>query len=292
MRYLLIFAVLLGCGEEAATGDDEPAPEPEPEVITSRLSILDFLDFQPEVDGVSDGFDIDGRISTYMDDETCRRGDFTAPDGTEGIDNQIAKLLPALEIAGATALTGLVQGAIRDGGLLVMFQLDDVDDWRNDPEVTVTARMGTGRPLLGTDGELLSGQTFELREDSPDNVAAAAWIEDGVLHAGPMIVSLPIVVFEVQYDLTLVDARIRADLTFDGGMASGVVGGALAIADLVEITRVADSRVMGTPFTTVLLPLLRGAADLERGEDGNCTYISAAMRFSAVSGFLFAEEDR
>lgn len=288
MRAVLLCAVLAaGCDDGLEATVPDAAVAPEPEAVTSRLSIIDYLDIEPETEGVSEGFDIDDSVSTYLDDATCRKGDFVAPDGTEGIDNQLAKLLPALEAAGATALPGLVQGAIRDGGLLVMFQIDDAQDWVNDDDVRVTARIGSGRPLLGTDGELLSGQTFALHDDTPDTVAAAAHIEDGVLYAGPLTIALPIVVFQVQYQLTLSGAYLRAELTFDGGMADGVVGGAVSLAELTEIARVADSRVMGDPFTTVLVPLMRNAADVNPGDDGVCTSISAALEFSAVSGFLF-----
>lgn len=284
----LLLPLVAACGDEPEATDagaDAPvAPGSAP--ATSRLSVVDFLDFVSEEAGVTIGFDLDDRVSDYQDDATCRKPDFTSPDGEEGIDNQLARLVPALQAAGATALPGLVQGAIRDGGLLVMFQLHQVDDWQNDDDVRVMARIGAGRPLLGTDGELLSGQTFGLHENTPDTTAAAR-IEDGVLTAGPFDVKVAIVVFELLYELTLHGAWLRATLTFDGGMADGVIGGGVDIAEITEIAAVADSRVMGEPFTTILVPLVRNNADLDPAADGVCTRISASLRFTAVSGFLF-----
>lgn len=293
MRRLLLLALLLGCDDAgttpAAEAPDAAAPDATVEaVVRPRLAMLDSLDITREMPGrVALGFDLDGRVSDHRDDESCRNPDYTSPDGEPGIDNQLAILTPALDAAGADALPGLIRNSIRDGGLLVLLQLDGVDDQEDDDEVTLTLRIGDGRPLLGTDGELLSGQTFALAADSPDTVAESAWIEDGWLTAGPFELQLPIGVFDLLYRVTLRGAWLRARLTYDGGLAEGIIAGGIPVAELLEVARVADSRVGGDPFSTLLGPILRREADLERDADGVCQAISGTFTFSAVSAFLY-----
>lgn len=170
-----------------------------------------------------------------------------------------------------------------------MLQLDGVDDLTHDDDVTLTLRVGQGLPLLGTDGELLSGQTFDVSPESEDVVAERAWIEDGVLHAAPFLLHLQIEVFGVRYVVALHHAHLRAALTFDGGLADGYLGGAIPTAELLAVALTADSRVGGDPFAAFFGPVLTRNADLEPGADGKCTMLSGTFRFSAVSAFLFAE---
>jgi hypothetical protein len=166
-----------------------------------------------------------------------------------------------------------------------MFQLDGVDDRRDDPEVTLTLRAGAGTPLLGTDGLLLAGQTFALHPESPEVTAGAARLTGGVLEAGPFDLPIPVSVFGFSYRLLLTDTRLRARLTEDGGLADGLLGGAVAYEDLREVGRIAamdDGSVL-----PAIEAVFGGALDLRPGADGVCTHVSGAFRFTAVSAFLY-----
>ena len=81
-----------------------------------------------EPTGVSLGVDIDQRVSSGDDAQSCFRSDLVSPDGEEGIDNQFAKILPLVEAVGGEAIEGLAQGIINQGRLLIMFQLSALDD--------------------------------------------------------------------------------------------------------------------------------------------------------------------
>jgi hypothetical protein len=270
---------------EDSTGDvgtdvAEP-PEPEP-----WLTVVDTMGFAvADENGAVPGFDLDGRTSLEGEAESCGYGDFVDPEGRPGIDNRLATLVPLFELAGIGAAEGLIQGAIKDGGLIIMFQVDGVDDLVNDPEVTLMLRAGTGVPLLGTDGLLLAGQTFDLHPESPDSQAPVARITDGVLEAGPFTARLPVQVFGVSYVLTMHEARIRARWTDEGGLVDGVLGGAVPYAELLEVGRLAamdDASVL-----PAIELIFGGALDMNPDAGGNCTRISGAFRFTAVSGFLF-----
>jgi len=133
------------------------------------LMVVDVINFTREDPvGVAPGFDLDAKVSEEGDEGSCGHGDFMSPEGESGIDNQLALLTPLFDQVGIGAIEGFVQAAVESGGLLIMWQVDGIDDPVNDDDITVTLRFGTGAPLLGTDGLLLSGQSFHLNAETPD----------------------------------------------------------------------------------------------------------------------------
>jgi hypothetical protein len=308
-RYnLIIMTVILAClscdpasddgrGEETASSlegaeegesdwlgirgpDEDGTEEAEPWV-----SVMDTLTFTSLVkDGIAPGFNVDGVISEEGDPESCGHGDFISPDGEEGIDNQLAMITPLLDLVGLGAVHGLIQSSIEQGGLLLVLELEGLDDVVNDEEVGVTLRFGAGSPLLGTDGQLLSGQTYQVHSNSPDLIAPNGRVDDGMLTAGPFEVRIPIVVFDIEYEMTVRHALIRADLTYDGGMVNGMLGGTVPMSDLWEIAEVADTEAGGILDSVKLI--LGNMPDYAPDENGECTELSAALAFTAVSGFF------
>jgi hypothetical protein len=276
--------------DAGVTPDPDAAVEPPaPDAATGPQTLIVVLDTvvitSTEEDGVTaPGFDLDGVDSDFGDETTCNKPDFTAPDGTPGVDNQIATLIPVFQQTEIGIVESLVQNAIEEGGLLVLLQIDGVDDRENDPEVGLTLRLGTGVPLLGTDRRLVSDQTFELHPDTQDPTALEARIEDGVLHARGLDGVLPVVVFGVTYELEFQGARARATLTDDHGLTDGLLGARVPVASLLDILHRAlgDGAVVQAAET-----LLRRAADLGRDEEGICTELSAALAFTGKRAFLF-----
>lgn len=254
-----------------------------------RLTVIDVINFTREDPvGVAPGFDLDDKVSVSGEADSCGHGDFTSPDGESGIDNQLALITPLFDTVGIGAVEGFVQAAVEEGGLLIMWEVSDVDDLENDPDVTVTLRFGKGDPLLGTDGVLLSGQTFHVDAESPDMVVPSARIEDGVLTTDSFDAGLPIVVFEVLYVLDMKDARMSAEFTYDGGLANGVLGGRVSIENLMEIAERAELESGGIIEAVTLV--LSGMGDMNPDENGECQDLSAALTFSAVSAFLYTDE--
>jgi hypothetical protein len=253
---------------------------------TTYLVVLDKLGFSREDPvGIAPGFNLDDQISEEGDEDTCGIPDYTSPEGEEGIDNQLAFIEPALGAVGLGAAEDLIQSTIQEGGILIMMQIDGVDDLVNDPEVQLTIRTGLGVPLLGTDGLLLSGQTFHLHPESPDSLAQIGTIEDGILNAGPFVAILPIRVFGVDYAVTFERTRIRARWTEDGGLEDGMMGGSIPVADLLAVgerAAIDDGSVL-----TGLKLVLNGTADMDKNEEGKCMSISGTFVFTGVSAFYF-----
>lgn len=251
---------------------------------TTYTTVLDSLGFTRAEDGVAPGFNIDGRVSKDGEEASCEKGDFVSPWGTPGVDNQFAKLVPLIELSGIGALEGLVAAVIKDGGLLVVVEVKGVDDRVNDDAVELTIRLGSGVPLLGTDGLVLAGQTFALHPDSPES-SVPAKIIDGVLQTEVFDTTLPIVVFGVGYQLALNRAQVRAVVTEDGGLVEGVLGGGIPVESILEIAKKAENGQKG--LEDLISGLIGTAGDMKRDPStGQCMEVSAALSFTAVSAFL------
>lgn len=265
---------------------DEPPEAVQPDMLT----VIDTISFAREtVAGVSPGFDVDGVVSMEGGDPaSCGAYDFTSPQGTPGVDNQVALIAPLFDLVGIGAIDSFIQGAVEEGGLLLMWQIDGMEDPVDDDEVELMMRFGSGTPLLGTDGRLLAGQTFHLHVDSTDQVVPNARIEDGVLTAGPFDTKLPITVFDVFYELTVQHARLRAELTYDGGLVTGVLGGAVPLSSIMDIAIQAEAEAGG--ILEAVEGLLQDIGDLAPDETGTCQEMSAALVFTAVSAFFYPED--
>jgi hypothetical protein len=257
--------------------------------IESILCVIDTLAFAGEVEpGVTPGFDLDGVVSDGSDAASCGAIDFTDPDGTPGIDNQAALLVPLFDLIGFGAIGSFIQGAVEEGGFLLMWEIAGIDDLEYDEEVTIRMRLGSGVPLLGTDGRIVSGQTFHLHEDSPDQVLPTGRIVDGVLEAGPFDTFLPIVVFGVFYEIDVRGAYLRGRLTYDGGIEVGVLGGAVTLQSLLELAETADNEADGI-YDKVKL-LTEGLGDMMPDENGECQAMSSSLIYTAVPAFFYEGE--
>lgn len=179
-RLILVTALLAGCGSA------------EVEPISVNHSVVRALTFNREdPKGVAVGMNLDGFVSESNDGRSCNKSDFVSPDGVPGIDNELAKLLPLIDIAGENALEGLVQGSIDEGRLLMVFEVTRMEDGTADLRVL----RGMDMPLLGTDGRILEGQTLSLHPEPLLGEIDGTLIQDGVLKTEPFELQLPSQVF-------------------------------------------------------------------------------------------------
>ena len=294
-------ALLAGCHEgvddssenpppaaPAATEADPLPPLPSAQIVPqTQLAVARTLTFVREDDGVSLGFDLDGRISDRSDRESCGQPDYTSPDGEEGIDNALALVVPLIERVGGAALEGLVQAAINEGDLLVMIELDGVDSLEADDDVTLTMMRGVGQPFIGTDERIEQWQTFDADLLAPWSRAPAT-IRDGVLEAGPVEIQLPIYVFDFEFLVTVTDARVRMVLGEDGPQW-GMVGGVVLMQNLLDI---ANNIEGGQNIPGTLDTVGRTFADMLRQEDGTCAGLSTVIEMDLANAWFYADAER
>lgn len=246
------------------------------------VAVVQALSFAHATDGVSTGFDLDGRVSDDYDDMGCGIEDYTDPEGTTGIDNGFARLLPALELTEFAAVQGLIYQAIASGELMIIVEITGLDDLEHDDCVTVTLSRADGTPSLGTDGLLESGQTLERNPDVPTTTATGS-IEGGRLVAGPVDLALPLQVFDVSLNFAMTEGALRVDFDPDGN-GVGVVGGAVEVDYILSVaaTNGVDDRLVGLMET-----LMGDAADLKPNEAGECTYVSTNFDLVTIPAYLF-----
>jgi hypothetical protein len=277
---IAVLAVLAGCAPASPTHGAPCAATPiESSVARSiRFARLDMA-------GHSEGFDLDGRVSAGTDPETCRHADVTSASGEQGIDNQIAALVPLIEMqAGGVTLDQILQTAINDGQLLLGIDLLGADDLHDDACVSVQTRALTGTPSLGTDGMVEIGQTFDQKPGTEITVMDGGRIVNGVLDVGPHDIALPVAILDARFTLHVHDALMHIELD-DGGVWRGKVGGGISIEELITVAQGLNipSSLMGAAML-----LLQNNADLARDPmTGRCTQVSATLLFESVTAFVY-----
>lgn len=274
---------LYGCG-----GDATPAP------CTasgdSKTSVVTFATFAKQLDSKAvEGLDIDGVVSDGSDEAGCYQVDFVAPDGTAGIDNQIASLLPLVEgLVGEGNIDVVLSTAIRSGQMLILMAVRGLDDPMNDACVDVAFGTGSGIPYLDTGGKYLPYQTFAWTRGV--SVLYRGRIDGGVLSAGPGNITIPVQMLDAKFNLSLHHTRIRMLLTADprvgGATVAGLVAGGI---EVTEIAAAIKDLNIGDSVKGAVVPLLASKADLGRRDDGLCHQISTALRFETTAAFVIGE---
>lgn len=165
------------------------------------------------------GVDLDGKV---------KETDFTSPDGTPGVDNQLFRSLGCIP----TYRTGNAIAKFDDDFFKrnrinrIMIELTDVDSLTNDPDVTITTYRGQDPFVTNATGKAFlpgSTQRLDLRWGKDFIHAAKGKIVDGVLMTEPMEVDLPHDTIGEAIVHSVRDGRFRLKLTPE--RAEGVVGG-------------------------------------------------------------------
>jgi hypothetical protein len=278
-----MIALLLAC----VAPDEGPAATPDvacDDVADTEVVVAQTITFGRQEGGVSRGFDLDNHVSDSNDEEGCYQPDLVSPDGVEGIDNAFSTFLPVILATEGAALEGLLQEAIDSGDVLFMVQLEDVDDPVNDTCINVSVFQGSGTPRLGTDGVLLSGQTFDVDPSvTPSRVEGLALV-DGTVEARGVAMTIPMQIFDVSLLLELHDAALSLTLRPDG-TASGYIGGGIEIQYLIDILEGRGD----IAIADLAIDLLRTYADLYPDDTGTCPQLSTVLEFEATSAFVFED---
>ena len=223
--------VLLACTSTPASDvDDTDAPLGTCDVSGGMSHwLVTELRWGRVVDGVSDGFDLDGQTGNG----SCSGDDLAAPDGRSGIDNAFGTLLPILEVTEFNAAEYVISELIRTGEILVVGALAGLDDPVDDDCVGFSVERGLGAPMLGTDGDPLSLQTIDLDTTFEAPMFPEVQVVNGSVEGRPISMDLPIEFLDARMLFELRDGGIRMDLHEDG-TASGVIAGGLIVDDVVE----------------------------------------------------------
>lgn len=272
---------LVACVEPAAEDEGTCSLADAPELVVARSIKIGIADEA----GVSVGFDLDGE--TTVEDATtgCGIGDYVSTTGTPGIDNAFSRIVPTLNATEAKIETieGLVQDTIDNGELLIAFEVGGVDDWGDDSCIAVEVAQAEGEAMLGTDGLLLDGQTFDREADAPTAVVANARIAEGVVLGDDLSIDLPVQVLNAALTLPLRDGKLQ--ITPDGDdLYQGVLAGAISAAYLLEVASTENV----DPVVADLLGTVVGInADLPDEAGNPCAAMSMTLTFEGVGAYYY-----
>jgi hypothetical protein len=284
MRSVLLVLLALGCGSDEGDGPPRSSPDTGTSPSLEVASVVSAVRFVGAEGGVTEGFDLDGRVSDAGDPQGCGKEDLVDPDGVEGIDNAFSGLVPVLMATEASALEDLLAQSIANGELLLLVEVGNVDvdtslpveDWDDDC-VDLTLWRGDGVPLLAADGTLLDRQTFATSD--PVTVSCVPMVA-GKVEAQGFSVVLPAQVLDVELTLHLSDAALRIEHLPDG-TAVGLLGGGIPRSDFEAILSEQDIQ----DLAQVLLPIVEGLLDLE-DDSGACSAMSVTLGFDALPAFV------
>jgi len=276
-----------------------PAPDSEPACGGDKTNVfvISQLSFSREVsDGVSAGFDLDGATTAAGDETGCGLQDYTDPDGTPGIDNQFARVLPVLETTEAQALEPLIQAAVDDGSLLITLELGHVDTdistsggsagsvvGTSDSCVDFALARATGTPSIGTDGRMEWYQTLAREPNSARSEAGQVVLEDGRLQAQGLEVTIPVTILGHELLVTVLSGSLRFDVQPDGSVAGYLAGG----LDQSQLLSIAETDNIDSEVTDLVSSLLDYNVDLAPDDAGTCQQLSITLKFVAIPVFLF-----
>lgn len=234
---------------------------------------------------VANGFDIDDRVSDTSDVQGCQIPDFTAPDGREGIDNQLASLKPTLDGFIDGGLDATIETALADGDLILLMELTGAES-TDDATVMLNLYLGQtvdGGPPMLDGGMIAAGQTFNLdpasvNGDGSPMVSVPASTVAGAVQAGPIDIPLAFPLDETTtLTLNIRSASVSADVTA-GALANGLIGGELIIDELITTVMA----IGGDLPIEVIQSTLESVADLSPDGDGVCQSLSVGIEFGAV----------
>lgn len=244
-----------------------------------------------EADGSVIGLNLDG----HVDDDpsvdapwACNRLDFTGPDGTPGVDNQLSLFGPILGLFGGDP-AALIQGAINEGSLLILLEFEGLDSFENDNNVTVRIHFGTGPTDVGNDGLLVPGQSFDVKPDTVSAEMRNVRLVDGHMEAGTFETVLPVAILDQRFNLPIFSGHLALDFDGDTGEVTGLLGGGVPTDTLI------NDLVLQIPGGEDVAPIaslsLSRLADLAPNEEGACKHLSTAMVIHGVTAFLLPPAD-
>jgi hypothetical protein len=256
---------------------------------TSLLVITELSYTLPDESDLINGFDLDQYVTEEGDDEGCGHVDMTSPAGVEGIDSAWSRLAPVLDVIGASQIQDYLQAAIDAGDLLIVLEFHSLDGPLgpdlNDDCAQLTIRRANGQPFMGSDGTILSDQTFHLDPSIEASTTVSVQFENGKMYAEGVDLTLPVQLLDEYVTLILNKSAFRFEIQEDY-IANGYMAGGLPVDALKD--RIAEIDDIGD-LSEVIPGMVESAADLFPDDSGDCTEISLGLDFVAKHAYLFQE---
>lgn len=247
------------------------------------------------------GMNLDGNEDGSAGDNTCKHDNFVSPDGkTQGVDNQLYRLLGC--VYGYRSVGSLESASNRqrqfEGKGVILIDVAGVDDPRNDAEVSVSFYLSATPPHLDSTVDREStariipfGSYQAVSGLYGDTVSGK--IVDGVLTTESRDVALPLYGHNTYTDLVLRDFQMEMEISDDGTRAKGLWAGYHPIDSFWDRMQKSQMNVLVNGFSCpAMYVAMKSVADGYPDPDtGQCTALSSAFSFDAVSAFVIPDGD-
>jgi hypothetical protein len=229
---------------------------------------------------ISDGFDLDAGDAAGH----CAHREFTSPGGQKGIDNQMARLMACVK--GVRTSDNLrnqdSDTFVRNGTAVTLILIENVDDARNDSDVTVSVFKSKDGFIKDGAGQPLPDATMHADGNPLFHAETKGRIVDGVLTTDPVNIRIR----DDRGDYDLRGARLR--VTVEGGKAAGILAGYYDTDAFWDSwsKRSNQQRELGFSCPALHAALHRLADGYKDPKTGRCTAISAVFNITAVTAFV------
>jgi hypothetical protein len=247
------------------------------------------------------GLDLDGVDSSSGDGKAnaCAHDDFTSPDGVPGIDNQQWRLMGCIRGYRPNDLMDRLHTSdtmVKEGGYAILLEISGMDDPQNDDAVEVEFLSAAGPVTTNAVGGVLDHVSLTAHADPRyQSTKARGRIADGILTTEPIDLWLKVKQQTQDNAVWYRDARIRAEVQEDGRI-KGILGGYQDIGNFWSMLNehmIGDRHQgrnaafnRGFMCAGIYHAMSRVADGHPDPETGECTSISAAIKFEAVPAFV------
>ena len=258
-----------------------------PDLITDDPPLLTI------VGPTSFGVNLDGNMDGSATPNTCFHENFTSPDGVPGIDNQLYRLIGCIYGYREQGVIDINANEMRrtSGLAMILIEVSDVDDMRNDDDVTVTFYRSIDQFPLDSSGQVIPHSSYRVdyTDDGPrygDSLKGS--IVDGVLQAGSGDVRLPYYGNYNYMHPVIKDTQIQLEISEDGTTADGMLAGYYDLEQYLYLTGGLGPVISTGNFSCPAF--FEAAKDLADGypdpETGECTHISSAFEITTFAAFV------
>lgn len=228
---------------------------------------------------VADGMNLDGKVG---------KEDFTGPDGTKGVDNQLWRAVGCVRPFREGSQQDIASKTMISARAPTLIELRGVDNVQNDPDVEVAVYAAADALTRDGRGEVLKSATFTIDPDPRLRSTTRGRIENGVLITEPFDIMLNYKEQIVDAPRDIRGARIRAKLNADGSIEGAFYGYYTLDSYYASIEQMTMN---GANLSGVSCPGVRQAIDkLADGyrdpRTGRYTAISSAYGFKGVRAFV------
>lgn len=225
-------------------------------------------------------------------DEKVSKEDFTGPDGSKGVDNQLWRAVGCVQAFRVDSQREIASKDMISMRAPTLIELRGVDDMQNDPDVTVTVYAAADPLPTDGRGEALKSATFSVDPDPRLRSTTRGRIEKGVLTTEPfdLLMNYKEQIVDAPRDIR--GARLRATMKPDGSIEGNLYGYYTLDSYYSFIEQMTQN---GSILTQISCPGVRQAID--RMADGyrdprtkRYTAISSAHGFKGVRAFVAPQQ--